>query len=89
METEEIYDVLMSQLIRAIAKYDPKYTEKVKEVADVIDEKLNTIKQIQLVDVTQHVGFDSNRYIRLLCRHGYLTPSPNWQRKKRSRAKCF
>jgi len=25
METDEIYDVLMSQLIRAITKNDPKY----------------------------------------------------------------
>jgi len=82
LETEEIYDVLMSQLIRAIAKYDPKYTEKVKEVVDVIDEKLHSIKQIQLADVNQHVGFDSHRYLRLLCRRGYLTISSERAKKK-------
>ena len=27
METEEIDDVLMAQLLRAVAKYDPKYTK--------------------------------------------------------------
>jgi len=37
MDTEEVYDVLMQQLIKAIHKYDPKYTEKVKAVSEVID----------------------------------------------------
>jgi hypothetical protein len=64
------------RLIRAVAKYDPKYTEKVKLVVDAINEKLSRIKQIHLTDVNQHVDFDSHRYIRLLCRRGYLTPSP-------------
>jgi hypothetical protein len=75
-------DVLMSQLIRAIAKYDPKYTEKVKKVVETIDEKLSEIKQIQLAEVNQHVGFDSHRYIRLLCRRGYLTTSSNGKEKR-------
>jgi hypothetical protein len=75
METDEIYDILMAQLIRAIAKYDPKYTEKVKEVVDAIDENLSGIKQIHVAEVNRHVDFDSNRYLRLLCRRGYLTPS--------------
>lgn len=35
--TEEIYDILMEQLLRAIQKYDPAYTEKVKLVAEVIN----------------------------------------------------
>ena len=30
METEEIYDVLMEQLVATIKGYDPQYTEKVK-----------------------------------------------------------
>jgi hypothetical protein len=29
METEEIYDVLMEQLVATIKGYDPQYTEKV------------------------------------------------------------
>jgi hypothetical protein len=77
----------MAQLIRAIAKYDPKYTEKVKEVVDAIDEKLLGIKQIHVAEVNRHVDFDSNRYLRLLCRRGYLTTSANWQIKP-ARAKC-
>jgi hypothetical protein len=74
METEEIYDVMMAQLIRAIAKYDPNYTDKVKEVVEAINEQLSEREDICLVDVNRHVEFDSNRYIRLLCRRGYLTP---------------
>ena len=30
METEEIYDVLMEQLVATIKGYDPQYTDKVK-----------------------------------------------------------
>jgi len=80
METDEVYDILMEQLIRAIAKYDPKYTEKVKEVVDTINDKLSGIKQIHVAEVNRHVDFDSNRYLRLLCRRGYLTSS-SWQIK--------
>jgi hypothetical protein len=37
-ETAEIYDILMEQLLRAIKKYDPTYTDKVKLVAGVIND---------------------------------------------------
>ena len=73
METDEIYDVLMAQLIRAIAKYDPAYTEKVKLVVEAINAKLSQCEQLCLADVDRHVNFDCGRYIRLLCRRGYLT----------------
>jgi hypothetical protein len=83
METEEIYDVLMSQLIRAIAKYDPEYTEKVRQVVEAVDEKLSEFGQLRLVDVNRHVDFDCHRYLRLLCRRGYLTPAARQQRQNR------
>jgi hypothetical protein len=35
--TAEIYDILMEQLLRAIKKYDPAYTDKVRLVAEVIN----------------------------------------------------
>jgi hypothetical protein len=81
METEEIYDILMAQLLAAIGKYDPKYTEKVKAVVEVIDEQLSECPEIRLADVNRHVEFDSNRHIRLLCRRGYLTPVKGADRK--------
>ncbi len=81
METDEIYDVLMAQLIRGIAKYDPAYTEKVKLVVEAIDEKLSQCEQLCLADVGRHVGFDCHRYMRLLCRRGYLTSSMGENRR--------
>jgi hypothetical protein len=74
METEEVYDVLMEQLIRAVHKYDPNYTEKVREVAEAIDnEFLSKQKQFSVADVSRFLEFDGNRYIRMLCRRGFLT----------------
>jgi hypothetical protein len=82
METEEIYDVLMSQLIRAIAKYDPKYTEKVRLVVEAIDGKLSDSKQLRLAELNKYVDFDCDRYIRLLCRRGFLTPVTGPEKSK-------
>jgi hypothetical protein len=81
METDEIYDVLMAQLIRAVAKYDPAYTEKVKLVVEAINEKLSQCEQLCLADVGRHVGFDCHRYMRLLCRRGYLTSAMGENRR--------
>jgi hypothetical protein len=36
METEEIYDVLMEQLVATIKGYDPTYTEKVKLLVEAL-----------------------------------------------------
>ena len=73
--------VLMAQLIRAIAKYDPAYTEKVKLVVEAINEKLSQCEQLCLADVGRHVDFDCHRYIRLLCRRGYLTSAMGENRR--------
>lgn len=48
---------------------------------ETIDDKLPQFKQIRLYDVNQHLDFDSNRYIRLLCRRGYLLATPNPKQK--------
>ena len=39
METEEIYDILMEQLLRAARKYDPFYSDKAGKVVEVINRK--------------------------------------------------
>jgi hypothetical protein len=72
METEEVYAVLMEQLIGAIARYDPAYTEKVKLVAEVIDRELSKQEQFAVADVDRYLEFDCHRYIRLLCRRAFL-----------------
>jgi hypothetical protein len=73
METEERYDVLMEQLVRALNQYDPKYTEKVKLVVEAINHELSKRTQFAAVDVRRYVDFDCDRHIRLLCRRGFLT----------------
>jgi len=72
METEEIYEVLMEQFLRAAAKYDPTYSDKVKEVAEVIENALSSSPQFTFVDLNGHLEFDCNRFLRLLCRRGFL-----------------
>jgi hypothetical protein len=74
MGTEEVYDVLMTQLIRAVHKYDPHYTDKVRIVAEAIDnEFLSKQSRFSVADVNRFLESDSNRYLCLLCRIGFLT----------------
>lgn len=62
MEPEEIYDVLMTQLISAANGYDPYYKDKLRKVAKVI----------QHVAVNRHLEFDCTRHLRMLVRAGFL-----------------
>jgi hypothetical protein len=71
METEEIYDVLMEQLVATIKGYDPQYTEKVKRSVEVVENELSTRKQFSFADINRHLDFDCHRYIRLLGRLGF------------------
>ena len=82
MSTEEIYDVLMSQLISAIAKYDPDYKARVKEVVKVIKHELPKRGKITTAAVNRHLGFDSDRYLRLLARHRFLEFVKEGQEKR-------
>jgi len=74
METEEVYDVLMEQMIRVINQYDPTDTEKVKLVVEAIQNELSQRSQFATVDVNRYLEFDCSGHIRLLCRRGFLTP---------------
>jgi hypothetical protein len=73
LETEEVYNVLMEQLVRAINQYDPFYTDKVKRIVEIIINELSKRAQFSCADVNLHLGADCHRYIRLLCRRGFLT----------------
>jgi hypothetical protein len=72
METEEIYDILMEQLVATIKGYDPKYTDKVKLLVEAIEHGLSKRKQFSFANVNRHLDFDCNRYIRLLGRLGFV-----------------
>jgi hypothetical protein len=73
MQTEEIYDVLMEQFLRAAAKYDPNYTEKVKQVVEVIENALSGTREFRAADVDRHLEFNCHRFLRMLFRRGLLT----------------
>ena len=73
IETDEIYDVLMAQLMATIKGYDPTYTEKVKLLVEAIENGLSKREQFSFADVNGHLDFDCNRCIRLLGRLGFLS----------------
>ena len=73
MDVDEIYDVLMEQFLKAVRKYDPSYIDKVKRVVEVLDESLKQ-REFTVADANDYVDFDGNRYLRMLCRRGFLTP---------------
>jgi hypothetical protein len=48
---------------------------------EAINEKLSQCEQLCLADVDRHLDFDCHRYIRLLCRRGYLTSAMGENRR--------
>ena len=68
----EIYDILMEQLLRAIRKYDPAYKEKMKQIVEIINEKLIDRNQFSAADVNRHLEFDAIKYLRNLVGRGHL-----------------
>ena len=72
LETEEIYDVLMEQFLKAVKKYDPHYIDKVKLVVEKLDEVFPNAKSFTVADVDDYLEFSSDRYLRMLVRRGFL-----------------
>ena len=72
LETEEIYDVLMEQFLKAVKKYDPRYSLKVKLLIEKIEEEFLHAKSFTAADLNDYLDFDSDRYLRMLCRRGFL-----------------
>ncbi len=72
MEPEEVYDVLMEQLVTAINGYDPEYKLKIRRVAEKIDHELSKRKQFSGDDLNRHLDFNCHRHLKLLRRVGFL-----------------
>ena len=77
MSADDVYDTLVICIMRAIRKYDPYYTIKVKEVCELIDANYRKRGRgaepvIAEPDISRALGFDSLSYIRLLVRRGHL-----------------
>ncbi len=86
MEPEEIYDVLMAQLVSAVNGYDPCYKDKLRKVVEVIQHELPKQKQFSSTLVRRHLEFDGTRHLRLLVRAGFLRTAPG--RGKQFREGC-
>jgi len=62
----------MEQFLMAVRKYDPAYTEKMKQVVEVINRRYGKQKQFSLADVNLHLEFDAAKYLRKLVRRKHL-----------------
>lgn len=74
METDEIYEVLMLQLLKAINRYDPDYTLKVKLLTEAINiiTHDSALKQFNVPDFRDHLDFDCYRHLRMLARNSFI-----------------
>ena len=61
MSADEMYDVLMEQLLLAVKKYDPGYTEKVRVTAGKIDEGCGDEDSFSAARLNEHLEFDCDR----------------------------
>ena len=77
MEVDEIYDVLMEQLVAAINGYDPLYKAKVKQVVETIDREVPQCKRrFSTAEIQHYVEFDCRKHLRWMCRRGFLAVVP-------------
>lgn len=73
METEEVYNVLVSCLIRALQRYDPTYTDKVKKAVEAVDSLITPLQpMVTSKQITEAAGFNCSRLCKMLVRRGYL-----------------
>jgi hypothetical protein len=81
MEVEEIYDILMEQLIAAINGYDPCYKAKVKQVVEVIQREFTKQRKfsaalVGLVSLKRYREREQARKEGVAFRRGAAWPPP-------------
>ena len=69
----DVYDILVLCLLRAIRKYDPYYTNRLRRLIEVISET-PTGKTVPISQIRERLGFDCTSPLRMLVRHGFLAP---------------
>lgn len=72
MRQGEVYDVLMTHMVQAISKYDPHYSDKCLQIADLIDAELYDRNIITNEIVSSRVGYDASKFLRRFLKHGQL-----------------
>lgn len=70
-DSNDIYDTLMMCLLKAIRKYDPFYTDKLRRLIGVISDTEKD--QIVLAeDIAKQLDFDCSGLLRMLVSHDFL-----------------
>jgi hypothetical protein len=77
MPADEVYNVLVTCLIRALQKYDPTYTEKVQTVVAAIDVETEKKTHFTTHQVSTRVGFQAQRICKMLVKRGNLEQVDN------------
>jgi hypothetical protein len=72
MDADEVYDQLMMCLVKAIRRYDPYYSNKVKATVAVLENGLADRKRFSISEVSSQLGYDAASYVRVLVKRGYL-----------------
>ena len=70
--TDDVYDVMALCFLRTVARYDPFYTDKVRQVCEVIHGRFARRKQFTAEAISRAVGFDALGCLRLLVRRRFL-----------------
>ena len=70
-----MYDILVMCLLKAINKWDPHYTDKVRETVNVIDRKFPSRKQFTARQLSSELGFNGTSIARMLARPGFPEPT--------------
>jgi hypothetical protein len=71
-DTDQVYDTLAFLFMKICANYDPLYPKKTEKVYKYIESKsVNETHKVE--DISDAVGFDCTKCIRILVRGGFLT----------------
>ena len=70
-----MYDILVMCLLRAINKWDPYYTDKVRKVVNAIDIKFPSRKQFTAFQLSSELGFNGTSIARMLACRGFPEPT--------------
>jgi hypothetical protein len=81
LTTDDVYDVMALCFLRTISRYDPFYTDKVRQVCEVISGQFAKHKQFSADDIAGAVGFDALGCLRMLVRKQYLASAHGAKKK--------
>ena len=85
LDPEEIYEILISLLLRVATQYDPDYSNKIAQIVSLLSDtplgsvpRLNEHEQLKSAtlftagEIRRYLDFDCDRHCGMLCRRGFL-----------------